>query len=201
VRLVDAVLRQGHLSERALVDAIMTGDRPAHLDRCGICAERAVEIGRWLDDARTVATEAADAAFPPERLAAQQAQILRRLEQIDQPSRVIHFPGLSREETRAASDRRVAPAWVGVAAAAGLAVGLVGGQLSARLGDRSVQPPIVAANPAASEQQPVAEPEHTGPFDPRLFEMDLDTIDIPSLAPLNQATPSVVRASADRGGD
>ena len=50
MRLIDAVFRQGHLSEQALVEAVMTGERPAHLDRCDLCADRAVELGRWLDD-------------------------------------------------------------------------------------------------------------------------------------------------------
>ena len=88
MRLVDVLFRQGHLSERALVDAVMTSDRPFHLDRCDICATRAVELNRWLDTVRTAATEAADEAFPQERLAAQQAQILRKLEQLDEPARV-----------------------------------------------------------------------------------------------------------------
>ena len=69
MRLADSILRRGHLSERALVDILMTGARPVHLDRCGPCAERAVELGRWLDEIRTIELEEADAAFPAERLA------------------------------------------------------------------------------------------------------------------------------------
>lgn len=131
MRLADVILRRGHLSERTLVDVCMTGERPAHLDRCDICAERAVELGRWLDDIRTTGLDEAAAAFPPERLAAQQAQILRRLAQLDRPARVIAFPGLSRDERL--GPQGIRPAWVGVAAAAGLVLGLLGGQISARL--------------------------------------------------------------------
>jgi hypothetical protein len=127
------VLRQGHLSETALAEALLTGDRPAHLDRCDLCAERAVEFGRWLDQIKTVGVDAADAAFPPERLAIQQAQILRRLEQLDQPARVIAFPSQYRLEPQFAQGRRVAPRWVGIAAAAGLALGVIGGQVTARM--------------------------------------------------------------------
>ena len=38
VRLADIVLRRGHLSEEALAEICMTGDRPAHIDRCEVCA-------------------------------------------------------------------------------------------------------------------------------------------------------------------
>src|SRR5687768_12683527 len=123
MRLVDAILRQGHLSERAIVEALLTGDRPLHLDRCDVCATRAVEMNRWLDAVKAAAIDAADQAFPQERLAAQQAQIQRRLAQLDEPARVIAFPRSSRPDGREADRRRVAPAWVGVAAAAGLVVG------------------------------------------------------------------------------
>ena len=139
VRLVDAVFRQGHLSEQALVEAVMTGERPAHLDRCDLCADRAVELGRWLDDVRGLGLEAADEVFTPERLAAQHAQILRKIEQADEPSRVIAFPKPTRSDAREASTRKVAPAWVGIAAAAGLALGVVGGQVSARMSIQPVQ--------------------------------------------------------------
>jgi hypothetical protein len=95
VRLADTILRRGHLSERALAEVYLAGERPLHLDRCHFCAERAVELSRWLDEVRAVGLDEADAAFPPERLAAQQAQILRRLEQVDRPARVISFSALS----------------------------------------------------------------------------------------------------------
>ena len=146
--LADAVFRRGHLSEEALAEVWMTGERPVHLDRCDICAERAVELGRWLEDVRSVGLEEADAAFPPERLAAQHAQILRRLEQIDRPARVIAFPSQSRDRMDIGG-HGIRPAWVGIAAAAGLVLGLVGGQLSARLTPRhAVAPPAQVQQPA-----------------------------------------------------
>jgi hypothetical protein len=196
VRLVDAVLRQGHLSEQALVEALMTGERPAHLDRCDVCAARAVELGRWLDDVRAVGIEAADRAFPPERLAAQQAQILRKLEQLDEPARVIAFPAASRTLGREAAGRRVAPAWVGVAAAAGLVLGVIGGQWSARLLQTLPAAPAVAVvQPPATA--PVAEPL-TLPSS--IFDLDLDGPGAPSLAPINDLTPAMTTARAIRSG-
>ncbi len=168
MRLADAVLRQGHLSEQAIADALMTAGRPAHLDRCDLCADRALEMGRWLDVVRTAAVETADEAFPAERLTAQQNQILRRLEQLDEPSRVIAFPHV-RPLPREAGQRRIAPVWLGVAAAAGLVVGVIGGQLSARLDPPTEFAPQATVVPAA---RPVEVPTD---LDPSFLDMDFDT--------------------------
>ena len=199
MRLVDAVLRQGHLSEQALVEALMTGERPAHLDRCDLCAERAVELGRWLDDVRAVGIEAADRAFPPERLAAQQAQILRKLEQLDEPARVIAFPAATRAQGRESIGRRVAPAWVGVAAAAGLVIGVIGGQWSARLLPSAppAAPTVAALQPTTPAPVPAAEPLM---LPSSLFDLDLDGPGAPSLAPINDLTPAMTTARAIRSG-
>ena len=168
MRLVDAVFRQGHLSEQAIADALMTADRPAHLDRCDLCADRALEMGRWLDAVKTAAVETADEAFPADRLAAQQGQILRRLEQLDEPSRVIAFPH-ARPLPREAGRRRIAPAWAGVAAAAGLIVGAIGGQMSARLDPPTAFAPQATAVPATRPADVPAE------VDPSFLDMDFDT--------------------------
>jgi len=165
MRVADAVFRQGHLSEQALVDALLGGNRPAHLDRCDLCAERAVELGRWLDHVRSMALEAADEAFPPERLSIQHTQIMRRLEQMDHPTRVIAFPSQYRIESPATHARRVSPAWVGIAAAAGLALGVVGGHLTARLGEPE--------GSAVAQRVPVEQPAATQPG-PSIFDFDLE---------------------------
>jgi hypothetical protein len=107
-----------------------------------------------MDDVRATGNAVADAAFPPERLAAQQSQILRRLEQLDQPSRVIAFPRHYRLDERQQTGRRIAPVWVGVGVAAGLVVGVIGGQMSARLGrvsPVSTDAALTAPSPAAAE--------------------------------------------------
>lgn len=180
MRLADLVLRRGHLSDEALAEVWMTGARPAHLDRCDICADRAVEWSRWLEDVRATGIDAADAAFPPDRLAVQQAQILRKLEQLDQPSRVIAFPGPPRPAPWESVARGVAPAWVGIAAAAGLVLGVVGGQISARIGPSTPMMPVqvAAVTPPA--------PDRISTTDAELLETDftqtrigaIDAIDI-----------------------
>jgi hypothetical protein len=195
VRLADTILRGGHLSERTLVDVCMTGERPVHLDRCEICAERAVELGRWLDDTRAAALEEADAAFPAERLALQQTQILRKLEQADRPKRVISFPGYAPDE-RPMDRRGIRPAWVGVAAAAGLVLGLIGGQVSARFtADRAAGP----ATPAQVQQPIAPAPPATPANVENLFNpLDLDVSDRPQIASaeyLDAYTPHAIPAS------
>jgi hypothetical protein len=193
VRLVDAVLRQGHLSEQALAEALMTGDRPAHLDRCDICAERALELGRWLDEVHAVGVEAADRVFTPEKLAAQQSQIMRKLEPLAEPARVIAFPRQYRLSAREGGGRRVAPAWVGVAAAAGLVIGVVSGHLSARLG--SVPGTTVANNAPTAQQVPAqtpSEPEPVRVMPIGTSDDDFDNSTPSLLAPMNDWTPTIL---------
>ena len=191
MRLADTLLRRGHLSEKALADVCMTGARPVHLERCELCASRAVELGRWLDDVRAMGLEAADAAFPAERLAVQQMQIMRRLEQLDRPARVIAFPGQSRYAQLESTGRGIRPAWVAVAAAAGLVLGVFGTQLTGRL---SGPPP-----PARVVEQPAAPAIQNASYEPPPASlMDLDETDrarVPAIEMLEGITPSVIQVS------
>jgi hypothetical protein len=122
--------------------------------------------------------EASDVVFTPERLAAQQAQILRRLEQVDSPARVISFPATMRAERSEVAGRRVAVSWVGVAAAAGIAIGIVGGQVSARLMQKP-QPPAVAQSADAA----------TSPVDAAFLDQSYDQLSLTSYEILDEATP------------
>lgn len=197
MRLVDVVFRQGHLSEDALTAAVLEGHRPEHLDRCDVCARRALDLGRWLDTVKATAVEAADEAFPAERLAAQQNQIMRRLERIDEPARVISFRAPS-APARPSVTRRVAPGWVGVAAAAGLVVGVVGGQMAARLpapgaSATAPNPPAVLTPTAvvAGEQAVPAEARLDDHPD-SLMEMDLEGFTPETLQGIDEMTPRIV---------
>jgi len=203
VRLADSLFRRGHLSEEALAEICMTGDRPVHLDRCELCASRAVELGRWLDEIRVLGLEAADEIFPAERLAAQQTQIMRRLEQIDRPVRVIPFPGQLRYGQLEGSGRGIRPGWVAVAAAAGLVLGVFGTQFTTRLSG----PAGLTRTPARMEQAaPVAAVQNASYEPPPQLLMDLDENDrvrVPAFEALDDVTPSVTKASQhviERGG-
>lgn len=191
MRIADVVFRQGHLSEDALTQAVLNGERPAHLEQCDECSRRAREVGLWLNDLRAEALAAADEAFPPERLALQQSQIMRRLEQLDAPPRVIAFPAQAVGAPRTDTGRRVAPAWVGVAAAAGLAIGLVGGQFSARMA------PAAAINPPTPAQTQQADPAPSTaamqPVNASLLDYDLERHIPDSLLIFDQATPALVQ--------
>jgi hypothetical protein len=97
----------------------------AHLADCAQCRSRYAAFTSWLDRMQSDAIGEADEAFPPERLAMQQAQIMRRLEGLERPARVIAFPRFSRPATSAPGH---AQRWVAAAAAAGLVIGLAAGQ-------------------------------------------------------------------------
>ena len=191
MRLTDFVLRQGHLSEQALTEALLTGERPVHLDRCDLCSQRAVELGRWLDEVRQLGHDAADAVFPSERLQAQQAQILRRLEQLDQPARVISFPVQTRPLGSETTRRRVAPAWMGAAVAASLVVGVIGGRMSVRLEQAGIQ---------GASRTDAADTSTISPHPASFSDRDLEDLELDALQPLHEFTPTLTMTRADRAG-
>ncbi|HSC26410.1 MAG TPA: hypothetical protein VLD67_03995, partial [Vicinamibacterales bacterium] len=119
-----------HLDEAALTriwcaGGTRTGTHP-HLHACAPCRTRYAELVQWLEGVRDDAHAEADAAFPPERLAAQQAQIRRRLEALERPARVIAFPRVRGPVT---SRRSFTQRWIATAAAAGLLIGVLAGQV------------------------------------------------------------------------
>ena len=121
----------GHLDDRAIAalwaDATLAGGQLAHphLRSCAPCRGRVAAFTEWLDRVRTDANAEADEAFPVERLAAQHAQIFRRIEAAERPARVIAFPRFARPIASSTSHAR---RWIAGAAAAGLLVGVGVGQ-------------------------------------------------------------------------
>lgn len=197
MRLIDNVFRQGHLSERVLIDAVVAGERPRHLDQCDLCAERAVALARWMDEMQTDAADAADDLFTPERLQAQQQQVMRRLEQLDQPARVIAFPAASRADANGSTGRRVAVSWVGLAAAAGLVIGVISGQVSARLTYQTVVAPVSAAV-TPSADAPLAADAAAGPVNSSVLDDPYENLEVPSLAALNNVMPRLTQVVVKR---
>ena len=130
--IINRLRLSAHLDEAALVslwtDASL-GDGPLahpHLERCTACRNRFAELASWLETIRDEAVAEADEQFSPERLAAQNAQIFRRLEAAERPARVIAFPSFSQPLTSRTSH---VSRWIAAAAAAGLIVGVGVGQL------------------------------------------------------------------------
>lgn len=106
--------------------ASASADEEAHLRSCAECRARYDAFAGWLDDARAEAIDEADEIFSTERLAAQQTQILRRLETLERPGRVLAFPRFRHSGT---SVRRGPQRWIAAAAVAGLIVGVGAGEL------------------------------------------------------------------------
>jgi hypothetical protein len=98
----------------------------AHVRECAACRTRFTSLSNWLESLRTDARQQADDAFPRERLAAQQAQILRRLEAMERPAKVLAFPRFTRPIAIHHGGRQQ---WIAAAAAAGLVVGVGLGQI------------------------------------------------------------------------
>jgi hypothetical protein len=99
----------------------------AHVHRCQTCATALARFRAEADVLRDVAFAEVDEIFDESRLEAQRSRILDRLAQVGHAARVLRFPARNREAAMPAptGSRR----WVSVAAAAGLIIGLLAGQL------------------------------------------------------------------------
>lgn len=99
----------------------------AHLAECEQCSDALGRLAAQADELRDVAFAEADAVFDDAKLDAQRTRILDRLAHLGQAARVLSFPRRSRDVVMpvSTSSRR----WVSVAAAAGLIIGLVTGQM------------------------------------------------------------------------
>ena len=86
-----------------------------------------VSDDQLIHDVTAAMNAEADACFPDERLARQQARILQRIEQEGRPGRIIAFPA---GHASAPELLRTAPAtrWIAAAAVVAFLVGLLAGQ-------------------------------------------------------------------------
>jgi len=126
-----------HLPEDRLFECYLaeqTGERmeppsAEHLGDCPRCAARYADLRRFMNGLRTEADDELDEVFSTDMFRAQQQNVLRRLEHLAHPARVISFPGHPPGQAAAAPRARLAPRWIGAAAAAGLLVGVAAGSL------------------------------------------------------------------------
>ncbi len=126
------IARPRHLHDDRLVDCYVAErhgdslDPPVseHLSDCPSCSARYASLTQFLDALRAEGDAEADALFTPERLRAQHQDIVRRLEAVARPARIISFPRQLVRRTITASTSRMAPRWVAATAAAGLFVGV-----------------------------------------------------------------------------
>jgi hypothetical protein len=110
----------GHLDDRTFAQLWVDGADHPHLATCAACRKRFEAYTDWIDDVGADVRTQTDRIFTTERLATQQIQILRRLEALERPTRVIPFPRASRVVIGHQSPMR---RWM-VAAAAGLIAGV-----------------------------------------------------------------------------
>ena len=181
-----------HLADDALMEiwAAANSATEPHLTACAHCRARFAAIDTWLDDLRTDARAEAEEAMSPERLAAQQAQIFRRLEALERPARIITFPRFTRAR---GEQRRTVPRWVPTAAAAGLVIGLATGQLF-NLTDFLNRPrPGANSVPVAeTASRPAGAPSSTPPsLDEAIFygDADMTVRSAQFLSTLDELTP------------
>ncbi len=129
-------MKPGHLSDDRLIEVCLVDGRSEavsqaehqHLSACARCDARRVRLQRLLDEVSDTAAAAADAAFPAERLARQQARILAHLQHEGRPGRVIAFPAGHAQHESLASRTRPGSRWIAAAAVAGLIVGVIAGR-------------------------------------------------------------------------
>lgn len=108
-------LGRGHLDDSEFARLWTSEAGHPHLDACAPCRARYEAFGRWLSGIGDELRLEAEEAVPENRLAIQQAQIARRLETLERPTRVIPFPKAARAVISGHSHVR---RWVTVAAAA-----------------------------------------------------------------------------------
>jgi len=197
VSILNRLRLTAHLDDAGLTalwtDGWATGARQQHphLESCPTCRARFVELSSWLDTLRLDATTEADESFSPERLAAQHAQIFRRLEAAERPARVIAFPRFAQPLTSRTSH---ASRWIAAAAAAGLIVGVGVGQLMDLRHSLSNQPATqarVAPVTMARGLDPRVQPVNVTRDEAFLSELDasLSRAAVPELRALDAFTP------------
>jgi hypothetical protein len=99
----------------------------SHLAVCSACANRLEDLTREFDQLRAEAWREADTIFDDAALEVQRSRILDRLSHLGQVARVLRFPSPAREAAMPVSP--MSRRWLSVAAAAGLLIGLVAGQV------------------------------------------------------------------------
>jgi anti-sigma factor RsiW len=187
VRIARLLNRTMHLSERELVAAWIGGASPAHLRTCAACGARLEELAARFETVRAEAEAEADAAFPPERLAAQRESILKRIEQVDRGVRLIAFPSSGRPPAPAA--RRLPAGLATAAAAAGLVVGLLAGQIV-----RLPLDPLWSDRAASHPAETIDRSAHNGgSVDALLLEIEfaLETPNVAELHAMDALTPRI----------
>jgi hypothetical protein len=185
--------RGGHLSDDRLVEVcverLTTPAEDAHFAQCDTCTGRRSRLEHLFRDMFDVAVAEADAAFPQDRLAAQHARVLQRIDQHGRPARVLAFPAADAPELRSLR-ARPAGRWIAGAAAAGLAIGLLLGHLAHDF--PTFGRPSRTAIVGTKASRPLSHPVNTSLNDEEFLGEIENAVHGPTLIalrPLNDLTP------------
>ena len=130
---------------------------------------------------RAAACAEADAHFDERALESQRHKILARLAHLGHPARVIRFPKAPSGEMPATGVNR---RWISVAAAAGLLIGLLGGQLVHIVPQPARRPPTMATSTPPSGQSFTAYVPASVPVDDGLLSEIDSAVQLRSAAEL-----------------
>ena len=178
-----------HLNDQQFARLWTSGERHPHLDACAACRARFAEFDSWLLDVGETLRIEADEAFPVERLAAQQAEIARRLETLERPARVIAFPKAARAVISGNSHVR---RWVTVAAAASLIAGFGLGQivpLRSVIKTQQAAAPRALSVPVTVDRARELTPVSPSPNDDELLSDAFASPKVKNLSALDDMTP------------
>jgi hypothetical protein len=125
-----------------------------------------------LEAYRAAACAEADAHFDDRALETQRHKIMARLAHLGHPAKVIRFPKASHVDAPRVSVNR---GWISVAAAAGLIIGLLGGQLVHLMPQqtRRLAPMATSIAPSAPDSGPTFVPASVSTDDGLLGEIEL----------------------------
>ena len=179
-----------HLDDQQFARLWTSEERHPHLDACAECRARFAEFDTWLLEVGDTLRLEADEAFPAERLAAQQAQIARRLETLERPARVIAFPKAARAVISGHSHVR---RWVTVAAAASLIAGFGLGQIvplrSVIITQQAAAPNTHFSAPVTVDRARELTPVSSSPNDDELLSDAFASPKVKNLSALDDMTP------------
>ena len=203
-------LGSGHLVDDVILQLLIpsASDTPspearAHLNRCSRCAERSAKLRAFLNSLTEANETILDVIFPVGRVTTQRTRIMRRLRRLVEPAnpaRILSFPTRAHPALWGLYRVRY---WLGGAVAAGLLVGIAGGQLFHEYSQPTDEPSEMLTEVVVSTSQQSSTASFTDPGleydDPFLDELEvmLNNPQVLGLTPLDEITPRVREISVN----
>lgn len=195
--------RVRHLQEDRLFDcytAAQGGESPdshstTHLSECAECRARYDELVEFMDGLRQEADEETAAVFTPETLRAQQQHIMRRIEHLGHPARVLSFPVRMVRRHFAPVGGRIGARWTAAAAAAGLFIGVGVGVVYDKQNRATAPGPMTISRPVGPTAPVVSVAAPAPVADDDAFLSEIETVlggpHNQELMPFDALTPRV----------